>query len=45
MSSAIKKRWDLAICGNNMDGPIGSYAKWSKLENDKYLMSSLIYGV
>lgn len=30
----IKKKWNLAIC-DNMDVPIGYYAKWSKSEKDK----------
>ena len=42
--SAIKKEWNLATC-NNMDGPQGHYAKWSKSEKDKYCMISLIGGI
>jgi len=30
-----KKEWNLAIY-DNMDGPWGHYAKWKKLEKDKY---------
>ena len=40
---AIKKEWNLAIC-NNMDWPIGYYAKQNKSEKDKYCMISLICG-
>ena len=38
--SAMKKEWNSAIC-NNVDGPIGYYAKWNKSEKDKY--SFIIY--
>ena len=39
-----KKDWDLAIW-DNMVGCGGYYAKWNKLENDKYCMISLIRGI
>ena len=31
--SAIKKRWNFAIC-NNMNTPRGYYAKWKKSQNN-----------
>ena len=30
---------------NNMDGPWGHYANWTKSEKDKYCLISLIYGI
>ena len=44
ISPSHKKEWNLAIC-NNMDGPRGHYAKWSKTEKDIFYMVSLIYGI
>ena len=38
------KEWNCAIC-NNMDGPRRYYAKWNKLEKDKYCMISLVCGI
>lgn len=39
-----KKEGNPPIC-NNMDGPWGHYAKWSKSEKDRYLMISLTCGI
>ena len=39
--SAIKKKWNLAIC--DMDGPWGHYA--NKSEKDKYYRISLTCGI
>ena len=39
-----KKEWSLSIC-YNIDGPSWCYAKWSKLEEKKHYMISLIYGI
>ena len=36
-----KKEWNHAIC-INMDGPRDYHTKWSKSDNDKYYMISLI---
>ena len=39
-----KKEWNIAIyC--NMDGSREYHTKWNKSEKDKYLVTSLIYGV
>ena len=38
-----QKEWNLAIC-NTVDETRVYYAKWNKLEKDKYHMISLIYG-
>ena len=39
-----KKAYNFAIC-SNMDGLGGHYAKWNKLEKDKYCMISLTYEI
>ena len=39
-----KEKGDPAIC-DNMNRPQGHYAKWNKLEKDKYHMISLICGI
>ena len=39
-----KKEWNIAIC-SNMDGPREYHTKWSKSEEDKYYMISLICGI
>ena len=36
--SDIKKEWNFAIC-NNMDGLGACYAKWNKLEKDKWYIT------
>ena len=44
-SSAIRKGWNLGTC-NNMDGPRGYYAKWSKSDRERqYSMISLTCGI
>ena len=40
--SIIKKEWNLAI-SDNMDGPIGYYAKWNKSDREGQKLYSLIY--
>ena len=35
----LKKEWNLAIC-SNMDKPGEYYAKWNKLEKNKYCVVS-----
>lgn len=43
--SAIKKKWNLAIC-DNMNGPQGHYAKKiSQIKTDKYQMISFVCGI
>ena len=37
--SSHKKEWDLPIC-DNMDESWQLYAKWNKIEKDKYVMIS-----
>ena len=39
-----KKEWNNAIC-SNMDGPRDYHTKWSKPDQDKYHMISLIHGI
>ena len=39
-----QKEWNLAIC-NNMDRARQYYATQNKLEEDKYYMISLIFGI
>ena len=41
---AIKDQWNLAIC-NNMNETWEYYAKWNKLENDKYDAISHVCGI
>ena len=44
-SSAIRKGWNLGTC-NNMDGPRGYYAKWSKSDRGRqYTMISLTWNL
>ena len=40
--SAIKKKWNLAIC-NDMDGPRGYYANWSKSDRERQIPYDLAY--
>ena len=42
--SAIKKEWNSAIW-SNMGGPRDCHTEWSKLEKEKYHMTSLTCGV
>ena len=44
MYSAIKKEWNLAICGN-IDRPGECYTKWNKWEKDKFCVISFMCGL
>ena len=41
---SCKKEWNKAIC-SKIDGPRDYHIKWSKSDNDKYHMISLICGI
>ena len=44
MKYCYDKEGSIASC-DNMDGLWGHYAKWNKLEKNKYHMNSLICGI
>ena len=39
---SLEKDWNLAIC-NNMDGPRGYYAKWSKSDTKRQIPYDFTY--
>ena len=40
--SRFKKEWNLAVC-DNIDGPRGHYAKWSKSDRERQIPYDLPY--